>query len=81
MLDERSFKSDFQRCLQSGEVPCPPMHLITTFGTGAYELHPWNARSWEKPAPGDEDFCIKREEYTNESQTSRCKVEPGCMSC
>ena len=78
------FRRDFRRCLTSGEVPCPAMHLITVFSRGEYEEHPWAARTWDKgiegPA-GGADFCLKRAEWVNESLTSRCKVEPGCLSC
>ena len=62
------------------------MHLITVFGRGEYELHPCDQRTLDRkgaaPGPaGGADFCIKREEWVNESLTSRCRDEPGCLSC
>ena len=81
-LSADEFRRSFARCLATGELPCPTMHLITVFGRGRYDLHPWNARSWNRPDPDHEDFCLKRREYVNESKhPTNCKVEPGCMDC
>mmetsp|Transcript_37447 Transcript_37447/g.60121 ORF Transcript_37447/g.60121 Transcript_37447/m.60121 type:complete len:219 (+) Transcript_37447:802-1458(+) len=78
-------QQSFEECISDGALVCETMRLILPY-SGAKEVMslPWTSRQWESGRVTPKvsgHFCIKRLKFLKDNAESRCREEPGCMSC